>query len=127
MKKAFTLLAAILIYTNVWSQSPEKMSYQAVVRNSSDALVTNTQIGMQISILQGSVTGTPIYVETHTSATNENGLVTLELGGGTPVTGTFADVDWSTGTYFLKTETDPTGGVNYTAIVGTNQNNVVKF
>ena len=70
MKKVFTLLVAILIYSNVWSQSPEKMSYQAVVRNSSDVLVTNTQVGMQISILQGSEAGTPVYTETQTPTTS---------------------------------------------------------
>ena len=54
MKKIFTILVALFITTTIWAQAPQKMSYQAVIRNSSDALITNTQIGMQISILQGS-------------------------------------------------------------------------
>ncbi len=76
---------------------------------------------MRISILQGSVEGTAVYVETQVSTTNSNGLVTIEIGGGTPVTGTFTGIDWSTGPYYIKTETDPAGGVNYPAIVGTSQ------
>jgi hypothetical protein len=120
MKRLFTLLVAIVLISGTFAQSPEKMSYQAVVRNSSNQLVTNQAIGMKISILQGSAMGSPVYVETQTPTSNINGLVTLEIGGGTVVSGTFSSIDWANGPYFLKTETDPTGGTNYT-ITGTNQ------
>lgn len=110
----------MLITTGLFAQSPDKMSYQAVIRDASSALITSTTVGMQISILQGSVTGTPVYVETHTPASNLNGLVTLEIGSGTVVSGTFATIDWSNGPYFLQTETDLAGGTNYT-ITGTSQ------
>jgi hypothetical protein len=96
------------------------MSYQAVIRNSSNALITSTPVGMQISILQGSSNGTAVYVETQTPSTNANGLVSLEIGTGTIVTGTFAGINWAAGPYFIKTETDPTGGTAYT-IAGTNE------
>ena len=96
------------------------MSYQAVIRNSSSALVTSTPVGMKISILQGSLTGTAVYVETQTPSTNANGLVSLEIGTGAVITGTFATINWATGPYFIKTETDPTGGTVYT-ITGTNE------
>jgi hypothetical protein len=59
-------------------------------------------------------------VETQTTNTNANGLVTLEIGSGTIVSGTFSGIDWSNGSYFIKTETDPTGGTSYT-ITGTSQ------
>jgi len=96
------------------------MSYQAVVRDPGGELVKSSSISMKISILQDSETGTAIYVETQTKTTNENGLVTLEIGSGSVVTGTFPGIDWSTGLYFLKTETDPAGGTDYT-ITGTCQ------
>ena len=120
MNKFYTFLAAILLTTSTFAQAPEKMSYQAVIRNSSDALVANQAVGMKISILQGSASGTAVYVETQTPTTNINGLVSLEIGAGTPVTGTFAGIDWATGPYFIKTETDPTGSTTYT-IAGTSQ------
>ena len=120
MKKIITVCAAIMITAGVFAQSPNKMSYQAVIRNSSNALVTNQGVGMQISILQGSSSGTAVYIETQTPSTNANGLVSLEIGSGIPVTGTFAGINWATGPYFIKTETDPTGGTAYT-IAGTNQ------
>jgi hypothetical protein len=102
------------------AQAPQKMSYQVVIRNTGSALVKNQAVGIQISILQGSATGTPVYVETHTPTTNANGLATIEIGAGSIVTGTFAGIDWSAGPYFIKTETDPNGGTIYT-ITGTSQ------
>ena len=54
--KHLVLLAYLLIGVFAFAQSPEKMSYQAVVRNTSNSLVTNQAVGMQISILQGSTT-----------------------------------------------------------------------
>ena len=120
MNKFYTLLAAILLTTSTFAQAPEKMSYQAVVRNSGDALVANQAVGMRISILQTTATGTAVYVETQTPTTNINGLVSLEIGTGTPVTGTFAAINWENGPYFIKTETDPTGSTTYT-ITGTSQ------
>jgi hypothetical protein len=102
MKKIYTLMAAILIVATGWAQSPQKISYQAVIRDAGDVLVT-TQVGMRISILQGSGGGTPVYVETFTPTPNINGLVSIEIGGGDPVA--FAAIDWSDGPYFIKTET----------------------
>jgi hypothetical protein len=95
------------------AQAPQRMSYQAVIRNAEGTLLTSSSIGVKVSLLQGSETGTAVYEETFTGTTNENGLLTLELGGGTPVSGSFAAINWSTGIYYVKTETDPTGGTSY--------------
>jgi uncharacterized protein (TIGR02145 family) len=119
MRKIFTLFAAVLLTASVFAQSPEKMSYQAVIRNSSDVLVTNTQVGMQISILQGTANGSPVYAETQTPTTNANGLVSFEIGTGT-TSDDFSTIDWANGPYYIKTETDPAGSANYT-ITGTSQ------
>lgn len=120
MKKIFTILAAVLITASVFSQSPERISYQAVVRDGSNNLVSSAAIGMQISILQGSVSGTSVYTETQIPTSNANGLVSLEIGAGTIVSGNFTAIDWANGPYFIKTETDPSGGTSYT-ITGTSQ------
>ncbi len=109
-------LTNLLICSSLWAQSPEKMSYQAVIRNNSGALVDSTTIGMKLSILQGTPTGTVVYTETLTPFTNANGLVNIEFGGGAG----FSTIDWANGPYFIKTETDPLGGTAYT-ITGTSQ------
>ena len=118
--KIYSIVAGLLLTASVFAQAPQKISYQAVIRNSSNALVISTPVGMQISILQGSSSGTAVYVETQTPSTNANGLVSLEIGSGTIVTGTISNINWAAGPYFIKTETDLTGGTAYT-ITGTNQ------
>ena len=126
MRKIITLSAAVLLIVMVLlpqqaiAQSPEGFSYQAIVRDASGTLVVNTNVGMQISMLQGSAAGTAVYVETQTPTTNANGLVSLEIGAGTVVSGNFSTIDWANGPYFIKTETDPTGGTNY-SITATSQ------
>ena len=120
MKRFFTLLTAVLFTAGIYSQSPSKLSYQGVIRNASGILVQSSNVGIKISILQGSTSGAIVYSETQVVATNSNGLATCEIGGGTPISGTFTTIDWSAGPYFLKTETDPTGGTSY-SITGTSQ------
>jgi trimeric autotransporter adhesin len=110
----------LLISALVLAQAPDKLSYQALIRDATGTLVTSHSVGMRVSILPGSETGTAVYVETHAATTNTNGLVSIMIGGGTSVTGSFAIINWATGPYFLKTETDPAGGINYT-ISGTSQ------
>lgn len=119
MRKIFAFLATVLLTVTVWAQSPEKMSYQAVIRNANNNLITSQQVGMQISIIQGSASGTVVYVETQTPTSNANGLVSFEIGTGT-TSDDFSSIDWANGPYFIKTETDPAGGTNYT-ITGTSQ------
>ena len=125
MKKFSPTLFLLFLSLCIYGQSPEKMSYQAVIRDASNTLVTNQSIGMQISILQTTITGTTVYAETHTVTTNLNGLVSLEIGTGS-TSDTFSTIDWSAGPYFIKTETDPTGGSSYT-ITGTSQLMSVPF
>ncbi|MDD4385776.1 MAG: FISUMP domain-containing protein [Bacteroidales bacterium] len=120
MKKVFTLFVAVLLTATIWAQSPDKMSYQAVIRDSNLELVSNTAIGMQISILQGSASGTSVYVEIQTPTTNDNGLASIEIGAGTVQSGDFSAINWEDGPYFIKTETDPDGGTAY-SITGTSQ------
>ncbi len=117
----FAVCFAFMFQKQAFSQSvPQRFSYQAVIRNDVNQLLNNQSVGIRLSILQGSETGTAVYVETHTASTSSNGLVSLQVGGGTIVTGTLAQIDWALGPYFIKTETDPLGGNNY-SITGTSQ------
>lgn len=120
MKRIFTLLTAILLTVSLFSQAPQKLSYQAVVRNASNDLVANSPIGIRVSVLQSSSNGTAVYVETQTPTSNLNGLISIEIGGGKPVSGNFTGISWATGPYFLRTEIDPAGGTNY-SIAGISQ------
>ena len=122
MNKVFTIFTALLLALNVVAQAPQKMSYQAVIRDANNKLVISHVIGMRVSILQGSTTGSEVFMEIYNPnpQTNANGLLTMEIGNGIPLKGTFSGINWANGPYYLKTETDPTGGTNFT-ITGISQ------
>ena len=99
MKRLYTIIVAILLSATSFAQVPEKMSYQAVVRDAAGELVSDQSVGMRISILQTTTTGTAVYVETHTPSSNTNGLVSIEIGTGS-TSDDFSTIDWSAGSLF---------------------------
>ncbi|MCB9227651.1 MAG: YXWGXW repeat-containing protein [Chitinophagales bacterium] len=119
MKNIFTFLFTLLTIV-CFAQVPQGVSYQAVAFNSGGTPVANGTVGVKVSVLDNSATGTVVYSETHTKTTNAQGLFNLNIGQGTPISGTFSGIDWGTNSKFLKVEVDPTGGTSYTN-VGVNQ------
>ena len=119
MKKTrYSLLVSLFILVISFAQTPEKISYQAVVRDATNALVANQSIGLKISILQNSETGDAVYTETYTPITNAYGLITIVIGtDASNSSSTFSEIDWSEGPYFIKTEIDTNGGTDYTITV----------
>lgn len=118
--KLITFLGAVLISGILSAQAPQSFTYQSVIRNNTDQLVANASIGTKISILQGTISGTVVYSETHTASTNANGLLSLVVGAGTVSSGSFGAIDWANGPYYIKTETDINGGTSY-SLTGTQQ------
>jgi cytoskeletal protein CcmA (bactofilin family) len=116
MNKIITLFIAMLFSSIAFSQAPEKMSYQSVIRDNHGILLSNKKVTIQISILRGSKEGESVFVETHDATTNENGLVSLQIGGGKVEKGSFADIHWAQGSFFIKTATDPNGGSDFNII-----------
>ena len=111
----FTLLS--FISTSGFAQFPDLISYQTIIRNSNNELVANTSIGVLISILSGSEANVLWYQEEHTVKTNINGLAYIIIGKGSIHNGTMSGIDWSKGPFYIKSETDPQGGNNYTLVV----------
>ena len=106
-------ISIIIFYFYSFAQVPQAFNYQAVVRDNNGNELANQKVSFRISIIQGSITGTTVYGETHIDSTNQFGLVTLEIGNGVVVSDDFSTIEWSTGTYFLKVEMDETGGTSY--------------
>ena len=112
--KNLYLLILLFISVAASAQSPEKMSYQAVIRDANGALLKSQNVNIQFTVNQTSESGTIVYQESQTPTTNSNGLVSVYMGTGTVSSGDFSTIDWSKGPYFLQSEIDPTGGTNYT-------------
>ncbi len=115
MKKSTSIILLWLLSITAMADSPKKISYQAVVRNTKGELITNKTVGVKISIYYYSTKTLTVteYAETHSTLTNGNGLMTVDIGTGTVVTGTFAVLNWALRTYYIKTEIDTDGGTRY--------------
>ena len=125
MRKFLPLLLILIGSYVAFAQTPEKMSYQAIVRDANNTLLVDKLVGIQVSILQNSETGSEVYIETHSVVTNMNGLFALEIGTGV-TSYDFSSIDWTNGPYFVKVETDPNGADNY-SISGVSQLMSVPF
>ena len=122
--RAFNHILSLLFITIFCSISafaqgqgaPESMNYQAVIRDGSGNVVANQSVSLRIKILQGSVSGSPVYVETFNPTTNAYGSIAIQIGTGSVITGTFNTIDWGANSYFVETAVDISGWANYTVI-----------
>ncbi|MBC7447402.1 MAG: tail fiber domain-containing protein [Hymenobacteraceae bacterium] len=119
---AALLSAALTLATlRVTAQTvPQGISYQAVARTAANAVIANQAVKLRLSVCPNAAGTLPVYVETQTATTSALGLLTLTLGQGTVVSGTFATINWGTGSYWVKTEIDPAGGIVFQSL-GTTQ------
>lgn len=88
------------------AQAPQAFSYQAVVRNASNQLLSNADVSLRCRILQGSSSGNVVYSELHDVTTNANGLLTALVGSGVAESGNFSAISWQNGPFFIQTELD---------------------
>lgn len=127
MKKILLSLVAIAtIALSSFGQAPEGFKYQAVLRDAGNTILINHTVGMRMTIQQGAIGGTTVYQETFATTTNAYGLVNLEIGNGTVISGDFTTVDWANGPYFMETSVDLLGGTAY-VVMGTSQLMSVPF
>jgi hypothetical protein len=120
MKKLLLLLATLAVSQMSNAQAPQAIPYQAAARNSSGAVLASTAVSVRFTIRDSIATGTIQYRETHSVTTSAQGLFSVNVGQGTPVTGTFSGINWGTNAKYMQVELDPTGGSTYTDM-GTQQ------
>lgn len=121
MKKIIILLFTLSAFVLLRAQVPNMFNYQAVARNSFGNSIPNANIRIRITLLDGGASGTNVYSETRQVTTNQVGLFTLAIGGPGALssTGVFANINWATGSKFIKVEVDPLGGNNFTTLGNT--------
>lgn len=120
MKKVFIFLFLNSAFLISFSQTPQGFNYQAVARSSSGNALINQNLGLQLSLRQGSASGTVVYTETHTTTSNNLGLLNLVVGNGIAGNGAFNTINWANGPYFIEISLDATGGTTY-QLMGTQQ------
>lgn len=113
MKNILLINLFILGWGVVIGQVPSRMNYQAIIRDNTNQLVASRTIRMRISMLNDSANAASVYTETHQATTSSQGNVSIEIGGGTVVSGKYTAIQWNKGKVFVKVETDVNGGNNY--------------
>ena len=97
-----TFVLAGLLAIQTWAQSPPKFNYQAVARDNVGNIIASQAVSFRITIHDLTAGGTVLYQETHATTTNQFGLVNLEVGGGTLVSGDFNTIPWGTGAKYME-------------------------
>jgi hypothetical protein len=110
----------ILFPLFAFSQSPQKINFQSILRNTNGEVVANKSVSLKISILSGSISGSSVYSETHTKTTDISGLISLQIGNGTVLSGVFGNIGWGSVAHFIKLEADFSGGNSY-VLLGTQE------
>lgn len=113
MKNITVVVFAFLFIEMAYSQVPSAFNYQGIAINNSGQALSDADISIRYSILEGSSTGARIYQETHQTTTTSIGQFSLDVGEGTVTIGSFSDLDWSSNAYYLQIEMDANGGSNY--------------
>ncbi len=113
MKRIILSIISFAISFATYSQTPQSFQYQAVVRDASGSALQSQAVNFQLSIISGSIAGPVVYSETHSAITNQFGIVSLSVGAGTPVIGSFSSITWGGSAHFIKVEADPSGGTSY--------------
>jgi len=105
---------------SVFSQGPSKINFQAILRNTSGEIVSSKTVGVRMSIKSGTINYSSLYVETHSKTTDVSGLINIQLGTGSVISGIFGDIEWGSGSHFIQLEVDFNGGSNY-VVIGTQE------
>jgi len=113
MKKLFLIFLILIGSLRFYAQAPEGFNYSAIVRDNLGNPIANQAVSFRFSLIQGNVTGSVVYSETHNVITDQFGQVSLIVGNGSIITGVFSMIDWGGDSYFLKVEVDNTGGTSY--------------
>jgi|GEM_PF-564734 len=112
MKNLLSILCLLIASISV-AQSPDLFNYQSIVRDQNGNILNNQSISLKVSILEGSTSGTVVYEEDHSPTSSASGLISLQIGSGTVVSGSFSTINWGTAAHYIKVEADPNGGSNY--------------
>ena len=98
----------MLLLFCITTSAQQGINYKALIKDGSGVIVANTTIDVKFIILDGAVN---VYEETHAPTTDANGIVILNIGEGTPITGTYSTIDWSSNNHFINVQIDTGGGL----------------
>jgi N-acetylneuraminic acid mutarotase len=115
MKKILILSSLLLTIFFTNAQVPENINYQTLIRDSHGNFISNEDVSIRLTLLQGSPSGAEIYTEEHLTKTNDYGLINLKIGEGASAD-VFSEINWAQETLFIKVEAKVGSSGNYEEI-----------
>ena len=109
MKKKYILQTLILLFFVFTATAQQGINYKAIINDANGDALINTMVTVQFTILENGATD--VYKETHNPTTNVNGIIIVNIGEGTLLSGDFNTIDWGSNPHFLKTEIDKGDGL----------------
>jgi len=94
-------------------QAQDAIRYQGIAFDNNGAVVTDKNITIEVSLLEGGSTGQAVFTETHNPYSNERGAFELFIGRGAASLGDFSAIDWASGSYYVSIAVDIDGTGDY--------------
>jgi len=103
LKWLIVFIFGLVLHAGVFAQNtPQAVNYQAVARDIEGIPLSEIELQIEVSIIQGGINGNEVYAETHVVTTDIFGLFNLLIGEGAPIVGDFSTIHWGINTSFLK-------------------------
>ena len=96
------------MFITIVGMAQNGINYKAIIKDNVGQIVANQNIQIQFTIFND---GDPVYEETHNPTTDENGLIIVTIGDGTPIAGNFFTIAWQNGEYFLNVKVNTGAGL----------------
>jgi hypothetical protein len=93
-----------MLFCALHASAQQGINYKAIINNSNGDVLANALVSVQFTILENGTTN--VYQESHNPITDDNGIIIVNIGEGTPVSGDFNSIDWGSNPHFLMTEID---------------------
>lgn len=113
MKSIISTIGCFFLISLIVAQAPQSIKYQAAARDINGTAIKNATIGVKTEIKKGHIDGNVVYAESFIAQSNKVGIFSLNLGEGSVISGSFAQIDWGADNYYLNIAIDVDGGSNY--------------
>lgn len=120
MKKLLVLILCFSLSGHLYPQAPQSFKYQSIVRDTAGNILPSQELNLKFIIHYDNAEGSIAYSETHLATTNSQGLISVNLGEGEPLSGSFTEISWGKKACFLEEQID-VGNTGNFITVGTTQ------
>jgi hypothetical protein len=99
-------IAFLCTWVQIFAQIPQGIQYQTIVRADDNTPIRLQEVILAVEILEGSITGSVIFSETHTVTTANDGTAIITIGSLENGTGSLKTIHWEDNDYFIQVKTD---------------------